>query len=194
MKIPNEKAGLNKRRHAMPQIADYSAFKKDLDENDIAVVDMDIPAAELTPTQGNFSEEKVNTIRADKKAKHKPIITSSDDFVLDGHHRWLAAAQDDGEVACRVVDMPMDELLDFVEGKPYVENKKLNEALTPGLQKIQDYYARTARVEGGEQFARLLNRVNMVTELVRSNKDRAIKKRNDINRYLDKINDLLVEQ
>ena len=104
MIIPNEDKGMGKRRHAMPQLTDFTAFKKDLDDNDIALVDIRIPADELTPTQGNFNEEKVEFLRKQKN-KGKPIITSNDDYVIDGHHRWLAAAQDHGEVDCRVVDM-----------------------------------------------------------------------------------------
>ena len=109
MIIPNEDKGLGKRRHAMPQLTDFTAFKKDLDDNDIALVDIRIPADELTPTQGNFNEEKVEFLRKQKN-KGKPIITSNDDYVIDGHHRWLAAAQDHGEVDCRVVDMTAEEL------------------------------------------------------------------------------------
>ena len=191
MIIPNEDKGLGKRRHAMPQLADFAAFKKDLDDNDIALVDIRIPAEELAPTQGNFNEEKVEFLRKQKK-KGKPIITSNDDYVIDGHHRWLAAAQDGEEIDCRVVDLTADELLAFLKGKDYVEFKALKEAeLTPGLQKVQDYYMRAAKIEGGQVFAQTLNRVMELRSKLESNKDATIKKRSQILRYIEQISELV---
>lgn len=191
MIIPNESKGMGKRRHAMPQLSDFTAFKKDLDDNDIALVDMKIPAKELKPTQGNFNVEKVEGMRK-KTGAYKPIITSNDDFVIDGHHRWLAAAQDNAQVDSRVVDMTADELFKFLKGKPYVKFKTLKEAeLTPGLQKVQDYYMRAAKIEGGQVFAQTLNRVMELRHTLEDNKDATIKKRSQILRYIDQITDLV---
>lgn len=191
MIIPNENKGMGKRRHAMPQLTDFTAFKKDLDENDIALVDIRIPAEELTPTQGNFNEEKVERLRKQKN-KGKPIITSNDDYVIDGHHRWLAAAQDNAEIDCRVVDMTADELFAFLKDKDYVEFKTLKEVeLTPGLQKVQDFYMKTAKREGGYQFAQTLNKVMELRHTLEDNKDATIKKRSQIIQYIEKISELV---
>lgn len=190
MIIPNESKGLGRRRHAMPQLSDYTAFKKDLDDEGIAVVDMKIPAKELKPTQGNFNKDKVEAMR--KKPGGKPIITTNDDFVIDGHHRWLAAAQDNAEVESRVVDMTAAELFAFLKNKPYVKFKTINEAeLTPGLQKVQDYYMRAAKIEGGQVFAQTLNRVMELRSKLESNKDATIKKRSQILRYIEQISELV---
>jgi hypothetical protein len=43
---------------------------------------------ELKPTQSQFNTEKVQSMNDDGKAL--PILISNDDYVLDGHHRWLA--------------------------------------------------------------------------------------------------------
>ena len=144
-----------------------------------------------TNSQGNFNEEKVEFLRKQKN-KGKPIITSNDDYVIDGHHRWLAAAQDHGEVDCRVVDMTAEELFAFLKGKDYVEFKTLKEAeLTPGLQKVQDYYMRAAKIEGGHVFAQTLNRVMELRHALEDNKDATIKKRSQIMQYIEKISDLV---
>lgn len=127
MIIPNEKKGMNKRRHVMPQISDFELMAKDLEKAGIAIVTVAVPASELIPTQGNFSEQKVKGMIESGKWMTKPIITSDDDYILDGHHRWLAAAQLKKAIKCRVVDMKIDALLDFVKGKPYVRTKTLHE-------------------------------------------------------------------
>jgi hypothetical protein len=40
-------------------------------------------------TQGEFNLDKVRAI-INKKPVSNPVIVSRDNFILDGHHRWLA--------------------------------------------------------------------------------------------------------
>lgn len=42
----------------------------------------------LYPTQSQFNPEKITNMS--ESAKMKPILVSADNYVLDGHHRWLA--------------------------------------------------------------------------------------------------------
>lgn len=193
MKIPNEDKGLNKRRHAMPQIKDFDAFMADLAENDHAVVTLTVDPNELIPTQGNFSDEKVDKMVKDGGWNSKPIISSDDDFVLDGHHRWLAAVAAGKVIKTRVVDMKIEELLDFVKDKPYVETRGINEDMAKDQIRVQNYYNRVARGEGGEQYAKLLNKVNTTRELVMGNKENAMKNRQAIVVLLDRVAGLLTE-
>ncbi|ASD50458.1 hypothetical protein FDI24_gp176 [Acidovorax phage ACP17] len=187
MHIPNEDNGMGKRRHAMPQIKDFDAFMKDLEANDIAVVTISVDPEELKPTQGNFNEAKVKAMLADKSWSKNPIVSSDDDFVLDGHHRWLAAANAKQFIKSRVVDLPIDELLDFVKGKPYVETKALHEDMRDNLSRIQDYYARIGRGEGGESLVKMLTQVNSVREAVQSNHPDVKKNRAVIMRKLQEV-------
>lgn len=191
MIIPNEDKGLGKRRHAMPQIKDFDAFIKDLEDNGIAVETLSIPPGELKPTQGNFNEQKVKGMIENGSWSSKPIVSSDDDFVLDGHHRWLSAAQVNKPIRSRVIGMPIEELLDFVKGKPYVETRDLNESKATDLQRIQDYYARIARTDGGQVLADVLNRVNTLRQLVQDNPDSVRKSRAMISQYLNKIEELI---
>lgn len=142
MHIPNEDAGKGRMRHAMPQIADFEAFLKDLDDNYIAYSTMEIDPEELTPTQGNFKEEKVDRIAAEwgKNKNAKPIVTSDDDYVLDGHHRWLAAAKLKMPIMSRVIGLGIDDLLDFVKGKPYIEKRGLHESVE--FKRVAEYAKR----------------------------------------------------
>lgn len=190
MKIPNEKNNMSKKRHGMPQISDFDLFVKDLEENDISLTTIDIDPNELTPTQSNFSEEKVDRMIENGSWNAKPIITSDDDFVVDGHHRWLAAANLGKKIECRVVGLYADDLLEFLKGKPYVEKKKINEDMSDTLNRVQSYYTRVAKGEGGERFASLLTRVSDLRQVMQDNKDSALKNRAMILQYLGKIEKL----
>lgn len=59
--------------------------------------------------------------------KSKPIIVSNDDYVIDGHHRWLAAAKLNEKIPARVVDKTAEELLDFVKDKSYIEKRTIKQ-------------------------------------------------------------------
>lgn len=188
--IPNEKKSLGKRRHGMPQISDYDAFLADLEKAGVAVVTISIPANELIPTQGEFNEAKVRGMIDAGKWDSKPIVSSDDDYILDGHHRWLAAAQLKKSVKSRVVDMNIDALLKFVKGKPYVTTKKLHEAVTGELAQVQNYFAKVART-GGTQFAEVLNRFIGVREKIQDRKDLAVQQKTAILKLLDRIDGLV---
>ena len=43
---------------------------------------------DLKPTQSEFNPEKIRNMPAASAAK--PILVSQDNYVLDGHHRWIA--------------------------------------------------------------------------------------------------------
>lgn len=194
MHIPNEDAGLGKRRHAMPQIKDYDAFVEDLSDEGVAVTTIDIDPEELKPTQGNFNAEKVAAMVKDGSWKKNAIVTSDDDFVLDGHHRWLAAAQVHKDIKCRVVDMNLEDLLKFVKGKPYVETKTIDESAATqaaALARVQDYYTRVARGEGGTQFANLLTAMSNMREAAQANMEPAVRNRQQILVLIGKIEALL---
>lgn len=192
MNVPNRTRGLNKRRHAMPQISDFDKFSKDLEKNEIQVITLSVEPRELAPTQGNFNEDKVKTLIQSGAWNKKPIISSNDDFVVDGHHRWLAAVELKKKIETRVIDLPIDDLLKFLKGKPYVKSKTINEdvvteAMSDTLSRVQSYYSRVAKGEGGERFASVLNRASAIRQLIQDNKDSVSKKRNQILNMFDKI-------
>lgn len=127
LKVPNIEDGKGKMRHAMPQLSKFDDFMEDLNKAGIKTEVRTLSPWKLTPTQGNFNEEKVEYLINEKKWDAKPIITSADDYVVDGHHRWLAAAKLGKDIKSRVVDMKCDDLLAFLKDKPYVETKKISE-------------------------------------------------------------------
>lgn len=125
--VPNIENGKGKSRGHMPQIIEFESFLTDLTHNRVKISLGQRETKELTPTQKNFNEGKVNAIIESGGAGLKPIIISKDGFVIDGHHRWLAADKLHRPIAVKEVDLTCEELLDFLRGKPYVERRSINE-------------------------------------------------------------------
>lgn len=75
-----------------------------------------VPADTLKPTQAEFSPERV--ARARESNSDRSILVSSDGYVLDGHHQWLAAREKGDNVKAIVLDAPIRDLLPLVHEFP----------------------------------------------------------------------------
>jgi hypothetical protein len=116
-------------RKELPQLSDFEAFKADLELHGHTILARRRKTSELTPTQKHFDQEKVEKLRADGSFKLKDIIITADDCIADGHHRWVAAEQEGEDIGTKQVSLTFDELMAFLEGKAYVVNKNLREAV-----------------------------------------------------------------
>ena len=114
-------------RDLMPQIGPESIkdFQKYLKAHGIGYNMAEMPTGSLKSTQSEFDGSKILQLMGTKNKD--PIITSKDDHVLDGHHRWLANHNSgiDTTRACQV-DLP---ILDLVRVAKEYRNV-LNEGLT----------------------------------------------------------------
>ena len=86
-------------------------------------------ASKLKATQNQLKGKKVNGMNSALVASdgthegiRAPIIISSDDYVLDGHHRWASQVVYDFmngtpgvEVAVSQVNLPIEELLELAK-------------------------------------------------------------------------------
>lgn len=98
VRMPGANAGLGIKRGDMPQIAskDYTDYVSHLKKNGITLTSGDMNPDDLKPIQKEFSRGKVENsidylIKALKNDEQiKPIIVSKDNYVVDGHHRWIA--------------------------------------------------------------------------------------------------------
>ncbi len=130
--VPNEDEGIASYRINQPQINDTNSFLSDLKLNGINFTHQRVDTNTLIPTQCEFNDDKVcsivdNVMQND--AEISPIIISSDDYVIDGHHRWLAADAMGDRIDTIKVHLPLETLHWFLKNKPYVENKSINEKL-----------------------------------------------------------------
>ena len=112
-KKPDAKDTLGIKRADMPQVksSDYKEFMEYLENNGARfTTEKDIPAQDLKPVQSEFSDAGIAKQRA-KGGARKPIIASSDNYIIDGHHRWLVALNYDETVDIIRINMPVRELL-----------------------------------------------------------------------------------
>lgn len=140
-KLEEEAMDGTKRRIDMPQLTDFHAFKKDLEDAGHKMSDASRKPEHLEPSQKHFNQEKVDRLIASGSHKDKPIIVSKDDKIIDGHHRWEACRQAGCEVKTRQTSLKADELFDFVKGKPYVEKKGLNESVSATSEALKKAFA-----------------------------------------------------
>lgn len=108
LKIPRDK---------MPQIeGDVKAdFLHELRRRGVSVVHEEVEVSKLKATQKEIFSEKVEGMAESGAAALtvKPLLVSSDYYILDGHHRWAAILSLDASylVPIRKIHMLMEELL-----------------------------------------------------------------------------------
>src|SRR5210317_1281337 len=93
---PDPKDTLGVKRKDMPQVKsdDYAEFIAYLKKNGATFTKETIPARELKAMQKEFSDEgilKQMMKNIEQGPNRKAVIASSDDYIMDGHHRWLVA-------------------------------------------------------------------------------------------------------
>jgi len=88
-------------RADMPQVRskDVTETLRIFDNENIKYEKGRISCAELKPTQEDYNPIKVGSMKGDLHINKKinPIFVSSDGYILDGHHRWLACKEAYGE-------------------------------------------------------------------------------------------------
>ncbi|MBB6559573.1 N12 class adenine-specific DNA methylase [Acidovorax soli] len=105
-------------RADMPQVptASHGGLVKHLNAQGIAHETTTVNAADLKPTQSEYSPSKVE--QAKGAAGGRSIIVSSDGHIIDGHHQAMAAAEEGKTVKAIVLDAPVDQALDAVRNSP----------------------------------------------------------------------------
>ena len=126
---PDSKDTKGIKRAEMPQVAtkDYPEFIEYLKDNGAKFEKVTMPAKALKATQGEFSDagvEKQLQKMQDGTPK-KPVIASEDNYIIDGHHRWLVAWNTASSVEVFKVNMDADELLKLVKAFPKTTYKDI---------------------------------------------------------------------
>ena len=123
---PDTKDTMGIKRNQMPQVAtkDYPEFLDYLKDNGATFTKDIVPADSLKAIQGEFSDQGVEKALRLSKIE-KPIIASNDNYIIDGHHRWLAALNTGVEVNIFRVDIPGKQLLQLVKDFPKTTYKDI---------------------------------------------------------------------
>ena len=142
-KKPDPKDTLGIKRADMPQVksSDYPEFMEYLEKNGARfTTEKDIPAKDLKPVQSEFSDAGIERQRA-KTGPRKPVIASSDNYIIDGHHRWLVALNYDDTVDIIRINMPVRELLKLTLEFPKTYYKDIyTEGYKLQLERDKDMY------------------------------------------------------
>ena len=146
--MPADGEGMGIPRKRMPQIKskDYPEYFKYLKDNGVNFEKIDgVKAATLKPTQSEFSkqgvEKQLDKIWNKSDDGYKPLIASSDDYIIDGHHRWLVAKNTKSPLNVFKADVPMRELMALTLQFPKVYFKDIyNEGYKIQLERDTDMY------------------------------------------------------
>ena len=129
------KQGLQLPRSELPQIksTDMDDFKGWLEQVNVEWDETNETVGELEPIQAEINLEKVNWMMQNKSEEElgsgKPVIISSDGYLIDGHHRWFSLREmnPEAEMSVVLIDKPVQELLDLMGSYPKVSYKEPDE-------------------------------------------------------------------
>lgn len=111
-------------RADMPQVptASHGGLVKHLNAQGIAHETKAVDAADLKPTQAEYSPAKVAAAKS--ATGDRAVIVSSDGHIIDGHHQAVAAAEEGKQVKAIVLDAPVEKALEAVKASPSAQQEK----------------------------------------------------------------------
>jgi hypothetical protein len=106
-------------RAEMPQIKqeDRGAAVNFFEARGISAEHDTVPATSLKPTQAEFAPAKVQKF-LDQDSGERSVLVSSDGYVLDGHHQYVAALDRGGDVKVIRLGAPIRKLLEAAHAFP----------------------------------------------------------------------------
>jgi hypothetical protein len=127
IRMPDSKQSLGVPRVAMPQIEaeDYGELFLFLKNHGVTYHSVKVLPSELRSTQKEFKDAGVVKALVKEKIK-KPLLISNDFYVVDGHHRWLAAMNTRGTLEAIQFNTGIVRLLALVKKFPKVTYKGLH--------------------------------------------------------------------
>ena len=105
-------------RSILPQIPkkELSAYVNYLKDNGIDVSAKYIGVQHLKPVQKEYNKQKVEELKQkENEIKNLPFIVSKENYIMDGHHRWVAFSELDEKYPVRIiqVQLPLTELIKY---------------------------------------------------------------------------------
>jgi len=139
--FPKETGTLGIPRRDMPQIKGEArgALINFLDARGIQHKTVDVAADSLKPTQAEFSIKKAENWKEVRDGVDRSVLASSDGYILDGHHQWVAALASGQPVKAIRFNAPINQLLAEVFQFPSVKRADGAVQDTGRLQARQDF-------------------------------------------------------
>jgi hypothetical protein len=121
IKKPHPKDTLGVKRADMPQVHKdhYPELMQYLKNHGARISQSEVPATSLKAVQDEFSDEGVAKMMSKKggnngTTRKKPLLVSADNYIIDGHHRWLASYNLGETVPIFKFSIPVKKLLQLV--------------------------------------------------------------------------------
>lgn len=133
---PHPSDTLGVKRSDMPQVHrdHYPELLRYLKEHGASIKKGEMSAKQLKATQSEFSDEGVRKMikkgGVTSDGTKKPLLVSSDNYIIDGHHRWLAAWQTDDVVPVLKFSIPVAKLLQLVRDFKHTTYKDIYENIS----------------------------------------------------------------
>jgi len=127
-------------RDEMPQIDSehIEPFLDYLKEIGCNTSEVQKEAHELKPSQAELDPAKADKIWSDGGTFKNPIFTSKDGYVLDGHHRWLAALRnaDKEKMNCIELDLDAREAIEKMHEFEHTKVRGIDDKLIESLDRL----------------------------------------------------------
>jgi predicted RNA methylase len=200
VKFSPESGTLGVPRDDMPQIkAEHrGALTQFLKGKGLDWADETVPASSLKATQAEMSEAKIAKAK-EFEGGDRAILVSSDGYVLDGHHQWVAAADQGKDLRIIRFNAPIKQLLELAPQFPSAEGGTPDVAAVkkPAApeESVQDQSFR----EWAENYDRVVNAPDLADvsekDLIRANAYADNRARYELHKKQkgEPSNDLIVE-
>jgi hypothetical protein len=122
--FPPESGTLGMARDALPQVQaeHHGPLVNFLNARGVQHEVHSLDPNELKPTQAEYDPAKVRALAGVKG--DGSILVSQDGFILDGHHRWLAAKEAGEPIKAIVLQAPVHDLIEQVKEFPSANAEK----------------------------------------------------------------------
>lgn len=184
--VPDKDETMGVARRDMPQIApkDLKHFFDHLKKNEISATKKTVEPSTLKATQGQFNKSKIKGIMdgiQSGSSDSKPIIVSKDNYVMDGHHRWLAHANLGKDIDIHHVNVKAKKLLDVMHDYPKSFTEKLYETFDYVVEADETCMIITpAHMKAFEDFVdKMFKKYNIDFDFTKHFRERISDKRNN---------------
>ena len=142
--------GMGVSRMELPQIksTDVPEFIEWLESKDVDALETSMEVGEMTPVQKEINLQKTDSMAAKHEqgeidlSTGKPVMVSSDEYLVDGHHRWYALRELDprNKLNAIMVDSPILELISLMREFPKTSYKRPVDELS--VEAIDESYGK----------------------------------------------------
>lgn len=122
--VPNIEYALPRSREEQPKLTDLEQFARDLGKAGVGIDSRVVPADTLKPSQKDFDFDKIRDMqKTTNPTLDAPLYISKDMYVVDGHHRWIAAAANNTPVLVNHIGMDFESLIELLDSLQYPLNR-----------------------------------------------------------------------